>query len=166
MDYIYNNYWNSSYANSSSVGLQINGSIGINLVIVNNFIKNQYSSSYGYAVRSSSSMSNAYLANNHYYCSTFSRNLSTSTLLDNVSANYSYNANTGILSGGSGLGLDMLEYRNIDNTVNDIGTNGGPHAWSNYHTTTGKAAIFDLDLPFQLFIGGTHSIKAKAIHKN
>ena len=64
------------------------------------------------------------------------------------------------------MGLDQIEYRDIDNTTNDIGTTGGPHAWSNYNTTTGKAAIFNLELPFQLYIGGSHNIKAKGFHKN
>ena len=70
------------------------------------------------------------------------------------------------MSGGQDLGLDWIEYRDIDNTVNDIGPAGGPHAWSNYNTTQGKAAIVDLELPFQLYIGGVHNVKAKSIHKN
>ena len=50
--------------------------------------------------------------------------------------------------------------------MNDIGPAGGPHAWSNYNTTQGKAAIVDLELPFQLYIGGVHNVKAKSFHKN
>ena len=89
-------------------------------------------------------------------------------MIDNGSSsvNWSYDSSTGALTSGVNMGIDQIEYRDIDNTRNDIGTTGGPHAWSNYNTTTGKAAIFNLELPFQLYIGGSHNIKAKGFHKN
>ena len=83
------------------------------------------------------------------------------------SVSWTYSTTTGVISNaGSNMGLDQIEYRDINNTRNDIGTSGGPHAWSNYNTTTGKAAVFNLELPFQLYIGGNHNIKAKGFHKN
>ena len=106
------------------------------------------------------------MANNHYNANTETSNFGTSSIIDNVSANYNYDSSSGIVAGGENMGLDWIEYRDIDNTVNDIGTAGGPHAWSNYNPTQGKAAIFDLELPFQLYIGGAHNVKAKSFHKN
>jgi hypothetical protein len=142
---------------------------GQNLVVVNNYLKNSYSTNYNaYAINSSYDISNALIANNQYYFYNFSNNTSNSTLVDNGTSavNWIYSATTGVLTSGSNMGLDQIEYRDINNTRNDIGTSGGPHAWSNYNTTTGKAAVFNLELPFQLYIGGNHNIKAKGFHKN
>ena len=140
---------------------------GQNLVIANNYLKNTYNN-YAYAINAYYGISNALIANNQYYCGTFSAGLTGSSLVDNgtSSVNWTYNSTTGILTSGSNMGLDQIEYRDINNTRNDIGTSGGPHAWSNYNTTTGKAAVFNLELPFQLYIGGNHNIKAKGFHKN
>jgi len=155
------------------------GTDGQNVVIVNNYIfteaNNTSYSSYDhtYCMYSSSGLDNAYIANNYYYES--SNNVygidgfDLSSLIDNQSGyNWAYNSTTGEISGGDGvdLGLDWIEYRDIDNTTNDIGTAGGPHTWSNYNTIQGKAAVIDLELPFQLYIGGVHNVKAKSFHKN
>ena len=123
------------------------------------------------AVYSSSAMSNALVANNFWYSNAgFSHNFTGSSLIDNgtSSVNWTYNSTTGVISTSTAVnaGLDQIEYRDINNTRNDIGPSGGPHAWSNYNTTTGKAAVFNLELPFQLYIGGNHNIKAKGFHKN
>ena len=116
-------------------------------------------------------MSNALVANNYWYSyAGFSQYFTGSSLIDNglSSTSWSYNSTTGEITSSSAInqGLDLIEYRDIDNSRNDIGTAGGPHAWDNYNTTTGKAAIYNLELPFQLYIGGTHNIKAKGVHKN
>ncbi len=150
------------------------GSVGQNLVIVNNYLKvtNSYSTSNNYngpVIYASSGVSNALLANNFYSGPGLAENFSNSSLVDNgtSSVNWTYSSATGVISNaGSNMGLDQIEYRDINNTRNDIGTSGGPHAWSNYNTTTGKAAVFNLELPFQLYIGGNHNIKAKGFHKN
>jgi len=151
-----------------------NISNGQNLVIVNNYIfvqNTNYNQYTGYALYSTNSMSNALVANNYWYSySGFSTNFTGSSLVDNgtSSVSWTYNSTTGIIASSSAVnaGLDQIEYRDINNTRNDIGTSGGPHAWSNYNTTTGKAAVFNLELPFQLYIGGNHNIKAKGFHKN
>jgi hypothetical protein len=140
---------------------------GQNLVIANNYLKNTYNN-YAYAINANYGISNALIANNQYYSGYFSIGLTGSSLVDNgtSSVSWTYNSTTGVLTSGSNMGLDQIEYRDINNTRNDIGTSGGPHAWSNYNTTTGKAAVFNLELPFQLYIGGNHNIKAKGFHKN
>ena len=138
---------------------------------LNNYIKieNSYAISYARQAIYSNNMSNALVANNYWYSySGFSLGFTGSSLVDNgtSSISWTYNSTTGILTSGTNYGLDQIEYRDINNTRNDIGTSGGPHAWSNYNTTTGKAAVFNLELPFQLYIGGNHNIKAKGFHKN
>jgi hypothetical protein len=166
-------YYTSSNSYYYPHGIYFTGmSNGQNLVIANNYINvvSTYQNSYsGNAIYSSSSMSNALVANNYWYAyQGLSSGFTNSSLVDNgtSSVNWTYNSTTGVLTSGSNMGLDQIEYRDINNTRNDIGTSGGPHAWSNYNTTTGKAAVFNLELPFQLYIGGNHNIKAKGFHKN
>ena len=165
----FNSSYASQYTQYGGIVFGYNVSNGQNLVIANNYIKNNYSN-YSTAISADNNISNALIANNQYYSSyfTYSTYFSNSSLVDNGSSSVSwtYNSTTGILTSGSNMGLDQIEYRDINNTRNDIGTSGGPHAWSNYNTTTGKAAVFNLELPFQLYIGGNHNIKAKGFHKN
>tara|TARA_B100000945_G_scaffold39794_1_gene26787 strand:+ start:369 stop:1616 length:1248 start_codon:yes stop_codon:yes gene_type:complete len=155
------------------------GSDGQNIVVVNNYITTQatnttYSSyDWAYTMYAPNGLENAYIANNYYYENAYYpegiNGFDLSSLIDNQSGyNWAYNSTTGEISGGDGvdLGLDWIEYRDIDNTTNDIGTAGGPHTWSNYNTIQGKAAVIDLELPFQLYIGGVHNVKAKSFHKN
>jgi hypothetical protein len=176
------NYINNNTINSTTYGLVMPyyGYSYNNTLIVNNFIKTTSSSLqtnsaivvinpnnyYAYEL----SGSNYFIANNYYDGFTKLVSNSSSTIIDNgtTSSNWAFSTTSGELSGTSGedLGLDQIEFRDIDNSINDIGTSGGPHAWSNYNQTSGKAAVVELDLPFQLYIGGNHSINAKAIHKN
>ena len=167
---IANNTIDFSYLGSSSsfAGIRVSSSNSAqNVVIVNNYIKNN-SQSYSYAIVFNNSNANALIANNFYYSGYFSYGLNNSTLTNNGSSsvNYSYNDSTGVLNGGMNSGLNQIEYRDTDNTVNDIGPAGGPHSWYNYNPSSGKAAIFNLEIPTQLYIGGNHNIKAKAFHKN
>ena len=176
------NYINNNTINSTTYGLVMpyspyyNNSYN-NTLIVNNFIKTTSSSlqtnsaivSYSYGAYELTGL-NYLIANNYYDGFTKLVSNSSSTIIDNgtTSSNWAFSTTSGELSGTSGedLGLDQIEFRDIDNSINDIGTSGGPHAWSNYNPTSGKAAVVELDLPFQLYIGGNHSINAKAIHKN
>ena len=52
-------------------------------------------------------------------------------------------------------------------TRNDLGTYGGPYTWENYHDTTsnGRGRVFNLDMPFEIWMGQTPTIKADAVHK-
>ncbi|MEI8087373.1 MAG: hypothetical protein WCG93_14280 [Paludibacter sp.] len=62
------------------------------------------------------------------------------------------------------------DYYDIDLTVNDRGRTGGQYSILNYNPTVnpsnGKAYIFDLEMPADLFTGQQVDIKAKGYHKN
>jgi hypothetical protein len=62
------------------------------------------------------------------------------------------------------------DYYDIDLTINDRGRTGGPYSILNYNPSinpsNGKAFIFDLDIPADLFPGQQVDIKAKGYHKN
>ena len=100
---------------------------------------------------------------------------------DNQCFNYSENLNeTYIMNNGypslsfqsvvSNQGKNSVEYRDIDNTVNDIGILGGPNTWTNYHDneTDGTSRIIELTVPSIIYpIGNTTiDIKGKAISTN
>ena len=64
-------------------------------------------------------------------------------------------------------GSPSLQYYDIDLTRNDIGTFGGPYSIKNYHsdsTSLGKARVYDLDMPFEIWSGQTPTVKAKGTH--
>ncbi len=62
------------------------------------------------------------------------------------------------------------EYYDIDLTINDRGRTGGPYSILNYNPTfnpsNGKAYVFDLEIPADLFPGQQIDIKAKGYHRN
>jgi hypothetical protein len=62
------------------------------------------------------------------------------------------------------------EYYDIDLTINDRGRTGGPYSILNYNPTfnpsNGKAYVFDLEVPADLFPGQQIDIKAKGYHRN
>jgi hypothetical protein len=62
------------------------------------------------------------------------------------------------------------DYYDIDLTINDRGRTGGPYSIYNYNPSinpsNGKAFIFDLEMPTDLFPGQQVDIKAKGYHKN
>ncbi len=75
----------------------------------------------------------------------------------------------GYITSESNLGHTDAACRDIDNTVNDIGTYGGPHSWENYHSNSdSKAQILDLEIPYyQVILPGVElQFNSKAIHKN
>ena len=75
----------------------------------------------------------------------------------------------GYITSESNLGSTDAACRDIDNTVNDIGTYGGPHSWENYHSNSdSKAQILDLEIPYyQVILPGVEiQFNSKAIHKN
>jgi len=62
-------------------------------------------------------------------------------------------------------GFPSLEYYDIDMTRNDRGAYGGPNSIDNYHSTAaGKARVFDLNMPFEIWTGQTPQVKASAVH--
>jgi len=94
-----------------------------------------------------------------------------STIENNIySVTPTFSTSTGVISDVAyqNTGADIPECRDIDNTVNDVGTYGGPHSWDNYHgTSNSKAQILDLEIPYYNIIlpGNQISIKSKAVHK-
>jgi hypothetical protein len=62
------------------------------------------------------------------------------------------------------------DYYDIDLTINDRGRTGGQYSILNYNPSinpsNGKAYIFDLEMPTDLFPGQQVDIKAKGYHKN
>ena len=80
-----------------------------------------------------------------------------------------YNSADGRVTAGSGInnGNPSIQYYDINMTRNDMGTYGGPFTWQNYHDTTanGRARVFDLDMPFEIWMGQSPTIKANAVHK-
>jgi hypothetical protein len=62
------------------------------------------------------------------------------------------------------------DYYDIDLTINDRGRTGGPYSILNYNPTfnpsNGKAYVFDLEIPADLFPGQQIDIKAKGYHRN
>ena len=71
---------------------------------------------------------------------------------------------------GSNSGNPQNEYADIDLTINDRGMNGGPYSMLNYriqsNPSNGRAFIYDLDIPANLFPSQQITIKAKGYHKN
>jgi hypothetical protein len=62
-------------------------------------------------------------------------------------------------------GSPALQHYDIDLTRNDMGTFGGPYSIDNYwNTATGRARVYDLTMPFEIWNGSTPSIKAEGTH--
>lgn len=79
-----------------------------------------------------------------------------------------FNYNDGVYSNGNNMGELGVKYYDIDLTRNDIGTYGGPYSIDNYwdtDSTNGKARIFGLDMPFELWPSQNPTIKADAVHE-
>jgi hypothetical protein len=63
------------------------------------------------------------------------------------------------------MGSPSIEFYDIDMTINDLGPFGGPYSIDNFiNTTNGKARIYDLDIPFEIWSGQTPTVKAKGAH--
>ncbi len=67
-------------------------------------------------------------------------------------------------------GNPIHNYYDIDLTVNDRGRTGGPYSILNYspqfNPSNGKAFVFDLEIPADLYPGQPIDIKAKGYHRN
>jgi len=83
-----------------------------------------------------------------------------------------FDPNTGkigsLLSNYVNKGNPNIKYQDIDISRNDPGTYGGPYTWENYfnNTSSGKARIYNLDFPSEIWPGQTPTIKAGAVHTN
>jgi len=72
-----------------------------------------------------------------------------------------------ILSPFVDRGHPSIYFQDINMSRNDPGTYGGPYSWDNYYNTgAGKARVFDLNMPAEIWPGQTPTIKAGAVHTN
>ena len=83
---------------------------------------------------------------------------------------HKYDQEDGRIISGMGMdkGFNSAQYYDLDMTRNDCGTYGGPYSMENYwndSTATGKARIYHLDMPSEIWSGQTPTIKASAVHK-
>ena len=149
---VFNNYFvHNGNSSSSTYNKHIGGSSlstsNQPMVLYNVFVSN-YGANGG--VYWNTNLSNT----NHNQAVTFSGN--------------TYNSSTGKVTAGKGIneGNNGIEFYDIDMTRNDVGTYGGPYSWDNFHNTaTGKARVYNLDVPFELWMGQTPSLKADAVHQ-
>ena len=150
---LFNNYFYHNYNNSSTY---YNSHIGYNSLSTNN----QPSLLYNVFVSPNSN-------NNGPYWNTALRNTNNNQSVT-ISGN-TINTTDGRVTAGAGIndGNTGINYYDINMTRNDVGTYGGPYSWDNYHdaTSTGKARVFNLDMPFEIWMGQTPTIKADAVHK-
>ena len=149
---VFNNYFvhNGNYNNST-----YNKHIGGNYISSNNqpmILYNVFVSNYG--------------SNGGVYWNT---NLSNSNNNQAVTfTGNTYSSSTGKVTAGVGIneGNNGIQFYDIDMTRNDVGTYGGPFSWDNFHNTaTGKARIFNLDVPSEVWMGQTPNLKADAVHQ-
>lgn len=77
---------------------------------------------------------------------------------------------TGPIGTNVNAGNPNHDYYDTDLTINDRGLTGGPYSILNYNPSinpsNGKAFIFDLEMPVDIFSGQQVDIKAKGYHKN
>ena len=149
---LFNNYFvhNGTYNNSN-----YNKHIGGNSLSSNNqpmILYNVFVSNYG--------------SNGGVYWNT---NLSNSNNNQAVTfTGNTYSSSTGKVTAGVGIneGNNGIQFYDIDMTRNDVGTYGGPFSWDNFHNTaTGKARIFNLDVPSEVWMGQIPNLKADAVHQ-
>ena len=166
---IANNTIKSAYNDGLYIGSVANFS---GLIIVNNYFtaspENYNGCCYADYVIDfyGSAVPNTFISNNKYIGYSSLTDQPTSVYSsDNTSSYCAFNSSNGNNYNYSNLGLDQAPYYDINGSRNDVGNSGGPHAWSQYHTSGGKAVIFDLEIPSQIYLGTSQSIKARSSQK-
>jgi len=83
--------------------------------------------------------------------------------VDAQASNTTWSATTDLVDAGH----PSLEFMDLDLTTNDVGVNGGSHAWDNYYPagTTTEPQIYFLDMPHRVTTGTTIDVKAAGISK-
>lgn len=181
---IENNTFRRSSRNTNGAFININSSS--NLRIRNNiFYDNDGTSSYRFQFSTNTILifeynlfnQSSFTLNSSNWLNGWFGDLPSSYVIDN---NY-FNSETwntsnisgdGILSTADAInrGKDVIECRDIEDTRNDLGTFGGPHAWENYHhtNTVGSGQIIDIDMPFTIYglPGVSLNIDGKSVNTN
>jgi hypothetical protein len=90
-----------------------------------------------------------------------------STVYTTTNTTFDNNNGKGLTGAVIDGGKNEASSYDIDMTRNDLGTYGGPYSMENYwdSTATGKARIYHLDMPSEIWSGQTPTIKASAVHK-
>lgn len=179
---------NSSYNNYGNNLIFDNNQDYSNINIYNNYFSHIYGTSIEYRMKHIGSSAlytssyypivqyNVFVSNSNYYYSyggVHWDNSLNSTNYNNYLESYSgytYSTTDGKITVGANAinkGNPSIQYYDIDMTRNDLGTYGGPYTWENYHDTTsnGRGRVFNLDMPFEIWMGQTPTIKADAVHK-
>ena len=153
--YIYNNFFRHGYSGTSSSATKHIGYTSMSSanepIIRYNVFARPYSNGNNGGVYWNTSLNSA--TYNNYLVHTSGNTVST---VD------------GRVTAGVGLdgGMPGINYYDIDISNNDVGTYGGPYSWDNYwDTSTGRARVFSLDMPFEIWMGQTPTIKADAVHE-
>ena len=173
---VFNNNTFLYYSGSShAYGVKVIGSNQSNILVTNNIFEDLYTSSYGgtdYSFLSDptnlATVKKPKASYNYSYGSCIWNGIIPNTILGQASgpSNFNYDdygrsVDPRIVNSGS----PSIQHYDIDMTINDLGTYGGPHSIDNYiNTTNGKARIFDLNMPFEIWTGQTPTITAKGVH--
>ncbi len=163
---VLNNIFSTNFSSSESYFVRFNSTL---VLFQNNILINAQNTSCPVAYTSSSMNyyftglpSSAEISNNQ--CFSYSEGLNNNYLMLDGTPSISFQ--TAVTDNGK----NSIQYRDIDNTVNDIGIFGGPNTWANYHgnETDGTSRIIDLSVPNIIYpIGNTSiDIKGKAISTN
>ena len=145
-----------------------------NIIVTNNVFEDMMTSNFGTISKFSfyTSATTAAQKPQASYNVTFGSANWTSVISNSVDYNYSGPSNFNYDDYGRSVdprivnsGSPSIQHYDIDMTINDLGTYGGPHSIDNYiNTTNGKARIFDLNMPFEIWTGQTPTITAKGVH--
>ena len=171
-----NNYVRDSCSSTSCNSSAVYISTASNVLVSNNIIVYNGVNITGYNLLASTNcklFNNVIFANstNNYYNggSLIMDNVSVQYLPSSVINNpYYFIDNLGRCTNNQycvNQGSPALQYYDIDLTRNNRGTYGGPYSIDNYwNTATGRARVYDLTMPFEIWNGSTPSIKAEGTH--
>jgi hypothetical protein len=184
-DIVNNTFIRTSSYTAYGNNIQFNSNNHSNTNVFNNYFYTNYNSSNNYYVShiGPSSLSSAnrpqvryniftHQSNSYYtYGGVYWDQNLNSTSYNNYEVQYSsnpYNSTNGKVTSGTGIngGNTDVKYYDINMSINDIGTYGGPLSWDNYwNTANGRARVYNLDMPFEIWMGQTPTIKADAVHE-
>ena len=173
---VFNNNTFLYYSGSQNAyGVKVIGSNQSNILVTNNIFEDLYTTwNGGYDYSFLSDPTNLAIAKkpkasyNYSYGTCIWNSVISNTTLGQTSgpSNFNYDdygrsVDPRIVNSGS----PSIQHFDIDMSINNLGTYGGPHSIDNYiNTTNGKARIYDLNMPFEIWTGQTPTITAKGVH--